>query len=102
MCGNFNVEDFFNGLFDGLNTWITKFNYLTGIGKDHMIMIAVKIGFLVLSLIVPKLVLTHQPAFKKKFNGVIQGSSANPVFFILHLDIQRFNIKMIFTVVYLL
>ncbi len=67
-----------------------------------MIVVAVKIRFFILRLVVSKLVLAHKPAFQKKFDGIVQGRPAYPVLLILHFDVERFNVKMIITVVDLL
>ncbi len=99
MVGYFYIENFFNRLFDGLDPGIAKLYHFPCIGEDHMVMLPVKIGFLVLSLVFTKLMLAHQFAFQQKFYGIIKRGPAYPVVFVLHIDIERFYIKMFITVV---
>ena len=60
MVVNLDAEYFFDGFFDGLYSWVTKFNHFTGIGHDNMIVLLVEIGLLVMRLVLSKLVLANQ------------------------------------------
>ena len=71
MGADLNVKHLFNSLFNGLDPGITEFNDFSRICKNDMVMVAVKIRFLVLCLVISKLVLSHQPAFQKKLNGIV-------------------------------
>lgn len=71
MGADFYVKHLFNSLFNGLDPGIAEFNDFSRICKNDMIMIAVKIRFLVLCLVISKLVFSNQSAFQKKFNGIV-------------------------------
>ena len=53
-------------------------------------------GLFKLGVVCSELVLGYQVAIKQKFNGVIKGGPAYPVFMILHSDIKGLDIKMTF------
>ena len=62
MVVDINIENFFNGFFDVLYSGITKFFDFSGVGKNNMVVLAIKIGFFVLSLVFSKLVFSNQSA----------------------------------------
>jgi hypothetical protein len=43
MIVNFNIKNFFNGFFYGLNSRITKFNNFTTVRENNVVMLFVKI-----------------------------------------------------------
>ncbi len=54
---------------------------------DNMVMLLAQIGLLKLSNVFTKLMLDHQPAVQQQFHCVIKRCPANPVIFVLHVDI---------------
>src|SRR5690554_3724362 len=59
-----------------------------------MVMLFVKIRFLIMSLLIPKLMFTNQFGIKQKFNGIVQSSTAYTVLFVFHHDVKTIYIKM--------
>lgn len=64
MLFNFNIKNLFDSLLNALDPGIAKFNNFSGVGKYDMIVLAVKIRFFVLGLVLPELMLSHKPAFQ--------------------------------------
>ena len=62
MVVYFNIENFFDCFFYVLDSGITKFLYFSGVCKDDMIMLAVKIRLFILRLIFSKLMFSNQTA----------------------------------------
>ena len=60
MIVNFNPKNFFYSLFDGLNSWITKLNYLPGICHDDVVVLFIEIGLFIMCLILSKLMFANQ------------------------------------------
>ena len=102
MVVNFNVKNLFYRFFDRLYPWVAKLDNLPGIGHDDMVMLLVEVGFFIMALVLAKLVPSNQAAFQKQFYRVVERSAAHTIVFILHLDIQRFNVKMLLAIVYFL
>jgi hypothetical protein len=85
---------YFTGHFlDLLDTRIAKFKYALAIRADEMIVLFVFEGFLELGQVFTKLVFRNEVAIQKQFDGVVQGGTAHPVFFVLHVNIQALNIE---------
>ncbi len=99
MVADLDVEHLLDGLFDRLDTGIAKFHYFSGIGENHMVVLSVEIGFLILRLIFAELMLSYQFTFQQQFNGIVQRGPTHPVVFILHVDIERFDVEMLFAVI---
>jgi len=78
---------------DFLDARITEFNDVAGIHVDQVIMLHAAKCLFELGDVLSKLVLDHQAAIQEEFNGIVQGSPADPVVFILHEDIEGFYIK---------
>src|SRR5690606_37989396 len=102
MIVYFNVKDILYGLFDALTTRVTKFNNFTSIGYNDMVVLLVKIRFFVMCLVLPKLMTAYQTTFQKQFYRIVKGCPANTVVFVFHFYVQRFNIEMLFALVYFL
>lgn len=102
MVVNFNAEYLFDGFFYRLDPRVAKLDHLSGIRHNDVVMLLVKIRLLVMALVLAKLVAAHQPAVQQQLYGVVERSAANAVVLVLHLDIQRLNVKMLLAVVYLL
>ncbi|MNY31601.1 hypothetical protein D3C86_1657700 [compost metagenome] len=60
MVLNFNSEDFFDGRFDTLNSWITKLDHFSRIRENNVVMLLGSVGFFKLCEIFTELVFTHQ------------------------------------------
>ena len=56
---DFDIEDFLNGFFDGLNSRIAELHDLSSICEDHVVVLPIEIRFFVLCLIFSKLVLPN-------------------------------------------
>jgi hypothetical protein len=80
---------------DLLYARIAKLHHFTAVDTNNMVMLFIAIRLFELGHVLPKLVLGYQVAGYKQFQCVINGGPANAVFFIFHVDIQRFHIKMI-------
>ena len=93
------AKQFFNGCFDCLNAWVTKFDDFTSIGANHMVMLLGTVRFFELCDIFSELMLADKITRKKEFDGVVQCCSRNPVVLIFHLDIERFYVKMALVIV---
>lgn len=102
MIGDLDVENFFYGLFDRLDTGVTEFHNFPGIGKNYVVVLPVEIGFFILGLILAKLVFSHKFAFQQQFDGIVKCRPAHSVIFVFHIDIERFYIKMLITFIDLL
>lgn len=96
------IKNFFNCLFDDLDPWVAKFNDFAGIGHYNMVVLLIEVRFFIVRLVLSKLMLSDKRAIKQKFNRIVKCSSANAVVLVLHLDIEVFNIKMLFAVINLL
>ena len=64
MLFNLNIKNLLYCLLNALYPGITKFDHFPGIGKYDVIVLAVKIRFFVLGLILPELMLSYKPAFQ--------------------------------------
>jgi hypothetical protein len=67
-----------------------------------MVVLNIGVGFLKLGNILPELMLNEELAFQQQFDGIVQGSPADPVVFILHGNIKGFHIKVAFPGIYLI
>ena len=74
---------------------IAKLHDFTTVDTDDVVVLFIAVRLFELGHILPKLVLGYQVARYEQFEGIINGGPANAVFFIFHVDIQRFHIKMI-------
>lgn len=52
-----------------------------------------------MSNILPKLMLSNKLAIKQKIHRVVQGSPTYTVVLILHLNVKRLNVEMIFLII---
>src|SRR5690606_38823667 len=95
MIVNTHPEYFFNRFFIGLYPRVVKLNYLACISKNKVVVLFVRIGYYIVSLILPELMTPHQTTFEQKLNRVVQRSPAHTIVLILHFHIQRFDIKML-------
>jgi len=76
-----------------LDPRITKLHYFAGFNVNKMIVLTALVGTLELCDILSELVLDNQVAVEKQFYCVIKSCTADPVVFVLHENIKRFNIK---------
>lgn len=90
------VEQFFYGGFDLFDPRIAEFDNIAGIGADHVIVLAITVGFFELGDIVPELVFPDEARGQEKLHRVVKRCATHTVVFILHLDVERLNIKMTF------
>jgi len=79
--------------YDLLDAGVTEFQYMPGIEIDQVIMLHAPVSFFKLGNVLAELVFDHQVAIEQQFNGIVQGSPADAVIFILHENIKRFNIE---------
>lgn len=63
MVGYFDIEDFFDGLFDTLDPRVAELDHLSA-GKDDMVVLFVEIGLFVMRLVLPELMFSYQAAFQ--------------------------------------
>lgn len=73
---------------------IAEFDYLSGLHINQVIVLAALECSLELSDVLPELMLCHKITVEQKLYRVIERSTAYPVVFILHEDVERFDIKM--------
>ena len=59
MVVDFYAENFFYGLFDGLNARIAEFDDFAGVGHDDVIVLLVEIRFFVMRLVLSELVFAN-------------------------------------------
>ncbi len=71
MVLDFNSEDFLDSCFDTLNPRITKFDYLTRICKNYVVMLFGSVRFFELCQVLPELMLSHQIACQEQFDGIV-------------------------------
>lgn len=64
MIVNLDIKNLLYCLFDRLYPGITEFHNLPRVCQDHMIVLPVKIGFLILSLVFTELVFAHKFALQ--------------------------------------
>lgn len=95
MVADIYVQNFSDGLFDLSQSWITKLKHLSTSRADHVIMLLIAIRFFVQRLRRPKLVALDQITLDEKVKCVINRSTADPIVFVFHLDIERLYIEMI-------
>lgn len=98
MVGYFNIKNLFYGFFYVVNPRVAKLNHFA-IGENNVVVVAVKIRFFIVCLVLAKLVFAHQAAFQKQFNSIVKRGTAYAVVFVLHIYVQRLNIKMVVVVV---
>ena len=90
---------FSNGGFDVLDPRITKLQHFATFSADQMIVLLVCIGFFELRQVFTELMLADQVTGQQQVNGVVERGPAHPVVLILHLQVERFHVKMTFMVV---
>ncbi len=93
------VEHLFDGFFYRLYPRIAKLYDFARIGKNYMVMLAIKVRFFILCLILPELMLSNQLTFQQKLNGIVEGGATDPIIFIFHVDVERFDIEMLITII---
>ena len=102
MIVDLNVENLLNGPFDILDPGVAEFDYFTCVGQDHVIVLLVEEGLLVMGLILTELMPSNQSTIEQELYGVVKGGSADPVILVLHLDVQGLDVKMIIVFIDLL
>src|SRR5690606_32318950 len=98
MVGYFYIKNLFNGFFYAVYPGVTKFNNFT-ISEDYVVVVLVKIRFFVVRLVLPKLMFANQTTFQKQFYCIIKCRAAHAIIFVLHIYVQRLNVKMIVVVI---
>ncbi len=93
------IEDFLDGLFDGLDARVAEFKHLTRIGHDDMVVLLVEIRLLIMRLVVTELVLAYESAVEQQFNGVVKRGAAHPIVLVLHLDVEVLDIEVFLAIV---
>ncbi len=93
------IEDFLDGLFDGLDARVAEFKYLTRIGHDDVVVLLVEIRLLIMRLVVSELVLAHESAIEQQFNGIVKRGAAHPIVLVLHLDVEVLDIEVFLAIV---
>lgn len=81
---------------DLINSRITKLNDITGFQIYEVIMLNALISLFKLRYVSSKLMFDHKVTVKKEFNRIIEGCPTYPVVFILHKNIEGFDIKVSF------
>lgn len=92
--GHFDFKGIFYKLPYFFYPGISKLHNLSCFSINEMVMFFEFVRSFELSAIVAELMLGYQTAIQKQFNGIVQGSAADPVFVVLHTDIKRFNVEM--------
>lgn len=75
---------------------VTKLQHLATFSADKMVMLTVFVGLLKLGHIFPELMFHHQTAIQQQLDGVVKGGTADPVFVVLHFDVEGLHIEMPF------
>lgn len=88
------VQKIFGHSLDLHDARIAELKYFFAIGTYQVIVLFVLVRFLKLGHVLAKLVFDHQAGIYQDLNIIIQGGPTYPVFFILHEQVQLFNIKM--------
>ena len=101
MVFDIKLQDITHHALDLLNPRIAELHYFTAINTDNMIVLFIPVRFLELGHVFAELMFSHQIARYQQFQRIIYRSAANTVFLILHVDIQRFHIKVIGARIYL-
>lgn len=99
MVVYFDIEDFLDRFFDGLDARVAEFDHFARIGHDDVVVLLVEIRLFVVRLVLPELVLADERAIQKQFDGIVQRRAAHAVVFVFHLDVEVFDIKMFLAVV---
>ena len=85
-----------------LNARIAELDQAAARSAYQMIVLAALVRPLEVRHIAPELVLHHEAALQQEVYRVIERGAAHPIVLVLHKDIQRFNVKMAATRVYLI
>ena len=93
MAGS-KVVEFTGGLDNLFNPGIAEFDHIARIHVDQVVVLHAPISFFELSNVLSELVLYHQAAIEEQLYGIVQGSPAYPVVFILHEYVEGLNIEM--------
>lgn len=84
---------------DILDARVAEFHHLMAVGTDEVVVLPVAVRFFVLGQVTAKLVLGNQIAVNQYIQGIVNRSTANPVFFIFHRDIQLVHIEVVLAIV---
>ncbi len=71
MVHDLNIKNLFECGFDVLDAWIAKFNYLTSIRNNNMIVLLILIGLFEVRCVLTELIFPHQVAVEKQFYGIV-------------------------------
>jgi len=83
--------------FDLLNPGVVELEHFTCFIENEVIVLGYHVCLLKLGVIRSKLMLGNQAAIQKQFYRVIERSSADPVFMVLHPNVQCLDVKMTFS-----
>lgn len=92
--GNINIKHILQRLLDILNSWVAKFQHLSAIRHQDMVVLSESIGFFILGEVLTKLVPGHKITFYQQVKRIVYGSPTYPVVFVFHADVQSFHIEM--------
>ena len=95
MITDVKIHEIGDGILYLLDARVTKLDYLSAFLTNQVIMLFALISFFELGNVFPKLMFDHKVAFQQKLNGIVQGSSADPVIFILHADIKGLYVEVV-------
>ena len=88
------LQHILRGTLDLHDPRVTELKHLLTVGADEMVVLAVLVRLLELRHVLAELVLYHQAGFQQDLDVVIQRGPAHPVFFILHHEVQLFDVEM--------
>lgn len=86
----------FSHTLDLLDPRVAEFEHRAADVADHMVVLCIVVRLFEVGNILTELVLGNQSAIKQDLNCVIERSPTDPVILVLHFDIERLNIKMVF------
>lgn len=87
MVLNIYTKKFFNGCFYLLNAGVAKFNHLSGVCDNKVVVLFGRMRFFKLRQVFTKLVLSDQITSQEEFNGIVKRCARNPVIVVFHFDI---------------
>ena len=93
MVQHLDAEELLKGRRNLLDARIAKFQNLTRVCEDDVVVLPDAVALFELSGFVAKLVPTHQPAVNQQLHGIVKRRPADPVVAALHVDIQRLHIE---------
>jgi hypothetical protein len=87
------IKNFAGHFLDLLDSRITELKHTFAICADKVIVLLEFKGFFELGYIFSELMLGNQVAIQEQFDGVVKCCPADPVFLVLHVNVQALDIK---------